>query len=884
MRFRMKGVDSASPDLNKALFGTQPFLSISISLAIGVALEAHFFVPLKILLFPAGLVWLIAATLYLSRFRFRREAAGVLCLIAVMTSGMLIESREKKLLERADSLTPFLEQGQITLEGSLVSMPKRLSDKTILTLQAERVFREGGMIPVQGRVRISASEVPDNIYRGDRVRMRVFLDRPTNFNNPGGFDYVRYLARRGIAVRGTQARGTAILRMGPGAGFGFKARIEMAREKIGRVILENGGEGEGLIRALIIGDREAVPRNIVTAFQETALAHILSISGLHLGMVALAGFVLFRWMLGLSSWVALHFNIYRISALLTMAAVLFYALLAGMRIPTIRALVMAWVFLIAVISGRTYHVWNLFFLAAFIVLLVWPSALFETSFALSFVAVASLIYLMPRLWILVPRTALFLKSSRLDLLAQEKRFSLRKAFLRIYRYLLNIFLASFIAQLGVLPLLAHYFHQVGPLAPLFNLMILPICGLLIIPAGISGAGLGLFAPGLAGTLFSLIGHVAFLVSQLVEWFSTWRLASILVPPLSGPEIIAWYGLGLSVLEWIILKIKGQPSWLIEREIYASVRDYVPVRKKATPEQRIRILKRLFLLIALISALGSAGVSLSRMTAKRLDHRLHFTVIDVAHGQSILIEFPDNQAMLVDGGGFYTDDYDVGKFVVAPFLLSKWRKSLDVVVLTHPHPDHGRGLRYILSHFRVKEFWTIVDKNPLSDELIDLAKERGITVRIIDRTFPELDFSGVKISVLNPGPEAPEPDADLNDRSIVLKVSYGNLGFLLPADICRKAEAEILELYQDSGLLHSDFLVASHHGSISSSSPAFLKATHPAHAIFSARERAWFHIPHSKVIERYEKIGIRIWRTDKHGAVSITTDGRDYQIKSFLACH
>ncbi len=878
----MKGPGSASPELNRVLFGTRPFLALSISLAIGVALSAHFFVPVKFLALPAGFAWLTGAVLYLGRFRFRLEAAGILCLIAVMMSGMMIESREKKLLEESDSLTPFLEQGQITLEARLASMPESSPDKTILTLQAQRVFHEGGVFPVQGKVRINASDVPAHIYRGDRVRMRVYLSRPANFNNPGGFDYVRYLARRGIAVRGTQARGTAILRMGPGSGFGFHSWIERAREKIGNIILENGGKGEGLIRALIIGDRKAVPKGIVTAFQETGLAHILSISGLHLGMVALAGFVLFRWILGFSSWLALHLNLYKVSALLTMAAVLFYALLAGMRVPTIRALVMAWVFLIAVMSGRTYRIWNIFFLAGFIVLLVWPSALFEASLALSFIAVASLIYLMPRLWILVPRTALFLKSDRLDLLVQEKRFSLRKAFLRIYRYLLNIFLASFIVQLGVLPLLAHYFHQFGPLAPLFNLLILPVCGLLIIPAGIFGAVIGIPAPGLAGPVFSLLGHASSLVSQLVVWFSTWHMSSVLVRPLSGPEIIAWYGLGVSVLEWIILKIRGRPSWLIEHEVYSSGRDYVPARKEALPDQRIRLLKRLFILIAVVSALGSAGVSLGRMAAKRLDHRLHFTVIDVAHGQSILIEFPDHQTMLVDGGGFYSDAYDVGKFVVAPFLLSKWRKSLDVVVLTHPHPDHGRGLNYILARFRVKEFWTIADRNPLSDELIDLAEERGITVRIIDRSFPGLDLSGAKVSILNPGPGNPAPGADLNDRSIVIKVSYRDISFLIPADICRKTEAELLELYQGSGILRSDFLVAPHHGSISSSSPAFLKATHPAHAIFSARERSRFSVPHSKVIERYEKLGIQIWRTDKNGAISITTDGEDYQIKSFLA--
>jgi competence protein ComEC len=351
-----------------------------------------------------------------------------------------------------------------------------------------------------------------------------------------------------------------------------------------------------------------------------------------------------------------------------------------------------------------------------------------------------------------------------------------------------------------------------------------------------------------------------------------------------PEVIVWYGLGVSVLEWVILKIKGRPSWVIERESFKSDRLYARTEGQSFNPGKIGRLKTLFLAIALVFLIGSLGLSAGRIIAERLDPRIHFTVIDVSHGQSIFIRFPDNRTMLIDGGGLYRDGYDIGRFVVSPFLLSRGRKTLDVVVLTHPHPDHGNGLRYILRHFRVREFWTIADKNMLSEELIGIANDRGIPVRIIDRDWPDKEFAGARVSILNPGPGKPEQGADLTDRSIVLKISFGETGFLVPADINKRTEAELVEIYGSSGLLRSDILVAPHHGSRSSSSSAFLKAVAPTHAIFSARHKSWFKLPSSSVLRRYEKLGIKTWRTDENGAVTIKTDGKDYMIESYMDSH
>lgn len=254
--------------------------------------------------------------------------------------------------------------------------------------------------------------------------------------------------------------------------------------------------------------------------------------------------------------------------------------------------------------------------------------------------------------------------------------------------------------------------------------------------------------------------------------------------------------------------------------------------------------------------------------------LTVTLIDVGQGESLLVEFPGRAKMLIDGGGLPTGTFDIGENVVSPFLWSKGIKSLDRLILTHPHPDHLNGLEAVARNFRIGEFW---EGTPLSGEVKydSLLRTLGdVPRRRIVRGFRE-SIGGAEISALAPA-NSSRPLPPDNDASLVFRISYGESTFLLTGDIGRTIEEEILAAGLD---VRVQVLKAPHHGSDSSSSEAFLEAVRPEYVLISAGRNNRYSLPYPGVLARYEKTGARVLRTDLQGAIEIRSDGRRISIRT-----
>ena len=265
--------------------------------------------------------------------------------------------------------------------------------------------------------------------------------------------------------------------------------------------------------------------------------------------------------------------------------------------------------------------------------------------------------------------------------------------------------------------------------------------------------------------------------------------------------------------------------------------------------------------------------------------LRLTFIDVGHGDSVLIEFPAGKRMLIDGGGLYEDRFDTGKNIIAPLLWMKKIRKIDTLVLTHPDPDHLKGLNFIASQFSIGQFWDNgfrTDSEPYLRLKKTLEEKKIKTLSLNEETPPQI-INGVEISVLNPPVwSAMQREVrklwDLNNSSLVMKLQFKNVSVLLTGDIGKEVEERIL---RKGYLLKSDVLKIPHHGSSSSSSPLFLERVKPTYAILSVGERNIGRLPHPEVLKRYQQLGPRIFRTDKHGAVTVITDGENIEVDTFL---
>jgi len=399
----------------------------------------------------------------------------------------------------------------------------------------------------------------------------------------------------------------------------------------------------------------------------------------------------------------------------------------------------------------------------------------------------------------------------------------------------DMFALSLAAQAAVLPLIAGSFHRVIFSGLFLNLIGIPLVGLIMA----------------AGYIFLPISFVA--------------------PFLARPA---------SAVLTFLVKTFLASSHLLDGARFLSTR--VP-----TPPVAVVVAYFVFLLLLLLPskfrrgrAVAAAGflVSAAILVTYPFPARspdLAVTVLDVGQGDAILVEFPGRVKMLIDGGGIPVGSFDVGESVVSPFLWNKGIKRLDYLVLTHGHPDHMFGLEAVARNFAVGEFWDT--SAPAADPAYRRLKSAlaGTPRRRVARGWA-LRRDGVTVEALAPPVGIPDGLPADNDRSLVLRIGFGRTSVLLPADIGTAAEEEILA----AGLeVQSRVLKAPHHGSDSSSSPAFLERVRPEIVVVSVGRRNPSNLPHPGVLERYRNAGARVFRTDLHGAVEIRSDGRDLRIRS-----
>lgn len=810
----------------------RPLIPLLISYLTGLLVGNYFHLPTgPTLIVTAALLFVLLFTILLER---KHASAVFLPAIFILIGCLFINPYIHPQLPN-NHVSNFLKNDYLNVQGTLYNPPKLLEDRSRLYVKAERIYVNGGYTEVTGRILLTIGETGTHLKYGDRVRFICRLRRPRNFHNPGSFDYSRYLARQGILVTGYVKSNKDIARMGEGYGNSFRKIIEDLREEI-RAFIDGRPElrNRHLVKALLLGEKGEVSQRTKENFTSAGVAHILAISGLHIGFIALIAFICARGALRLSQRLMLALDINKVAAILTICPVLFYAFIAGFGTSTFRATIMIITFLLAIIIDRQRDLYNTMALAAFIITLISPPSIFHVSFQLSFVSVLAIVYLVPRF------------VHYLSLIPGLPANPVPPAAKNIGKYIGLLALVSMAATLGTGPIVAYNFNRVALLGFLSNIVIVPVVGFIVVPLSLL-VGLTIFiSPPLASLLLGLDSIVIDYVVYAVGSFSRLPGISFWITTPTILEIILFY------IFLIFLFNIGKLKWT----------GYVAVT-----------------LLALIASDYSYWYYV-----KNLNKTLRVTFLDVGQGDSAVIEFPKGKRMVIDGGGFYNDSFDTGRNILAPFLWKEKIKRVDYLVLSHPHPDHLNGLRFIAGNFGVKEIWTNgqgTNQKPYH-ELMEIIEQKGLKETEMNILTPPGNINGVRVDVFSPpnqmlGHQKIGFHSSLNNNSLVVKLTFKEVRFLFTGDIEKETETRLIELGE---LLESTVIKVPHHGSLTSSTKGFLNLVRPSHAVFSAGYKNRFKLPRKKVIDRYRDLGCETYRTDRDGAVTMVTDGESFSVKKF----
>jgi competence protein ComEC len=880
-----------------------------------------------------------------------RVTTAVLLLGFFVAGGLLFQ------IERLDvaptRLQKLYQEGMIIpsdpveIIGQLSRPPESAPQRVYLDLSIEQIKALKRLHPASGQVRLmlSLSDKPvQQLYEqldlsyGTKIRALTYLRRSNRYRNPGSPDYTEFLDQRGYEASGSLKSPRLITVLARGQGhpvlarlYEFKQRAEAAIDSL------FSGQTAAILKALLLGSRHFLSRDVSEVFRAGGTFHILVISGAHVSFLAAI-------LLGLLSavWRNRWLQFFLVSSLLWA-----YTLMIGIdQAPVVRATIMTTAALGAVVLFRQAQATNAIGLAAFILLAISPKELFAPGFQLTFLAVVSMVLLAfplmtrlqavgswrpsedtpqpPRCRDRVRRLAEVLywdqRGFEREMNPSPIKYHLDKTPLAValnrwpglqplIRAACLSLIVSTVVQMAMLPAMILYFHRVTLGGILLNISVSLLIAVLITSAFVTFAVAELSLR-LAPPLIAVTDGIARLINQSMMPMLRVHWASFRAAQYTGwaglVYLIYFVPLGFfayALHRWQPFEISSSKSHTsAQRRSGSSSKSQISNLKSRTGRLSMA---RLFLTRRWSFGLHSQALLVLFLSCfcfmtvhpDGVSHRngwLTISFLDVNQGDAALVQFPQGTTMLIDSGGrrqlgrpsgeseeseFVEDTLTVGEAVVSNFLWTRGLERVDYILPTHADADHIQGFTDILKNFSVGR--ALVPRAPARDpEFQEFERARAqakVPVQFI-AAGDRFNIDGVNVDVLWP-PRSLDPNAPWgNDESVVMRITYGRRTVLLTGDISQRVESVLVA---DGLDLKTDVLKVAHHGSRTSSTETFIHRVQPQYAVISVGEHSPFGHPHQEVVKRYQSLGIKLLQTGKCGTITMNTDGERLEVSTFV---
>lgn len=695
----------------------------------------------------------------------------------------------------------------------------------VRTARGFRVSLEGGDVTTELSAYVRSEDECREPLPGDVVRVSATRRRPRGYATPGVADRGRRAIASGIDwfasadcadIELVDSGGVGVVRL---AGR-IERRLTMAISKRGE------SRGAALVRALVTGDRSGLDAELGDSMRRAGVAHLLAVSGLHLGLLVLLCFVVVRRLWCASDRLDAILAGRQVAAVVAISVAVLYTAVTGARPATCRALAVALVYLIGVLVDARPRLLDTIGVAVIALLAIDPSLSRDASFQLSIAAVAIIAAAAPR--------------GFAPLLS-----------LAWWRQLAWV---SVWATLATAPIVAHHFGEVPLAGVAGNLLFVPLVALLLLPLSFAAAALSLVSPALGAPLLDLAIAVGDGVAVLVVAFGEWAP----VIAVSRPSGTQW-ALYIGAMAAVLVFARAGARRLRRRSLVAAV--------------------VLF-----------AACALSVGWPRTPPNELVVAFVDVGQADAAVVEFPSGAVWLFDAGGqpfvrgarSAAERRHLGaspaRHSLLPYLRERRIRRIDVAVLSHPDLDHYLGLWAVADSMPIDRLWITAEVEPVPQppdyrELLRELRARGTEI-IAPPLGTDVSVGTARVTAIAPRylssqRASQDPVLDVNDNSLVVRVDYAGRSVLFAGDI--EHEGEELLVRASSAQLAVDVVKVPHHGSNTSSTAALVAATRPRYAIISCGFRNRFGFPRPGVERRWMDAGARVLRTDLDGTVIVRVD-------------